>query len=126
MLLLIVDASKMPDYRSVGSTMNALLGTIRDQSAIGRGLHQRMLELLEVRYGDRLAVTQIDLEPQDGYNVMTTWALDRRSLDLLQRSFKKRWGEERDCLLARWRFLAQGEVLPEHCPTVDRKRLPLD
>ena len=102
-LLFIIEASKMPNYRSIENSFNSLLGTIGDQAPIGRNLHNHMLDLLEERYGDRLVAVQIDLVPRESLNIMTTWALDRRSLRSLKKeSFERRWREEKADLQRKW------------------------
>lgn len=123
-LLIFVEASKMPSYEGFASTFNSLLGTIGDQGGIGRNLHERMLDILKLHYGDRLATVQLDLIPRDEYNVLTTWALDDRSLGVLKESFKRRWEEERDGLGKKWSYLLADE--PLDVPLVDRTRPPLD
>ncbi len=123
-LLIIVEASKMPRYEGFASTFNSLLGTIGDQGGIGRNLHERMLDVLELLYCDRLATVQLDLIPRKYYNVHTTWALDKVSIEKLDESFDDRWSEEVDGLRKKWRYLRHGEPLA--VPLVDRSRPPLD
>ena len=125
-LLLIVEASKMPTYRSFESTFNSLLGTIGDQGPIGRNLHNRMLDVLKERFGDRLATVQIDLVPRESLNVMTTWALDESTLrSLKKQSFEVRWMEEKVNLMKKWDFLTNGTDLGG-VDSVDLSRPPLD
>ncbi len=123
-LLIIVEASKMPEYRSLQNTVGGLLGTIDDQTAIGRNLHERMLDVLEILYGSRLAVIQFDLIPRESYNVMTTWALDKASLDLLKTSFEHSWKERKNQLRTVWQALKSGSQTEEWM--IDRRRPPMD
>lgn len=123
-LVIIVDASKMPTYRGVRRKLQSLWGTIGDQAPIAQNLHRRMLDLLEREYGNRLAVVQIDLLPDTTHNVLTTWALDPGSEETLQASFAERWRQERRNLHAAWRALTGDE--PASSPLVARARPPLD
>jgi hypothetical protein len=128
-LLVIVEASKMPRYGGVGRSIRRLWGTIGDQAPIAQNLHRRMLDPLEAEYRDesgrpRIAVVQVDLVPRDSHNVLTTWALDRTSRETLEDSFDQRWGVERENLLAAWRALESGEEPPESM--IARRRPPLD
>jgi len=123
-LLLIVEASKMPSYGGVGRSFQRLWGTIGDQAPIAQNLHRRMLDLLEREYGERIAVVQLDVVPQESYNVLTTWALDRGSQEVLKASFDERWPAERENLHASWRALKREEKPPR--PLIARLRPPLD
>jgi len=125
-LVLIIEASRMPTYRSLGSTFNSLLGTLNDQGPIGRNLHNRMLDVLKQRFGDRLVTVQMDLVPRESLNVMTTWALDESSLrDLKDQSFELRWKEEKENLQVKWDFLTKGTDIGI-VDTIHRSRPPLD
>jgi hypothetical protein len=106
-LLIIVEASKMPEHADMKSTFNRLLGTIGDQAPIGRNLHEVMLSYLEKLYGDRLATVQLDLTPSRSNNIMTTWALDKQSQKQLETIFDQRWQDEADSIGVKWCFLKQ-------------------
>jgi hypothetical protein len=106
-LLIVVEASRMPVYRRVDKAVNSLWGTIEDQGPVGQRLHREMLNLLEATYGDRIAVVQLDLMPREDYNVLTTWALDGGSLGHLHRSFETRWKDERTNLSQSWTQLTR-------------------
>lgn len=123
-LVLVVEASRMPQYAGFVSTVNGLLGTLQDQGGIARNLHERMYDLLERAFGDRIAVAQIDLTPRVSDNVLTTWALDAATRERLETIFKRRWCEERDSILGRWQYLKAG--LPFEGEPIDRRRPPLD
>ena len=81
-LLIIVDASKMPVYPSGGKGVN-LYGTLGDQSPVGQFLHRRLFDLLGEAYGPMLSIAQIDLIPEVDKNVLTTWALSRKKREEL-------------------------------------------
>jgi len=127
-MLIIVDASKMPVYRDLQKSINSLIGIIQDQSTIGQNLHRRMYDLLKLKYGERIAIVKIDVIELQSYNVMTTWALDKDSIESLKLQFKeteKRWKEKKQEIKENWRILTgQCTRLPE--PTIDSRRPPLD
>jgi hypothetical protein len=132
-LLIVVEASKMPSYEGFSGTVKALMGAIKDQGGISRNLHQRMLDTLALYYGDRLATVQLDLIPREEYNVYTTWALDRTSIGKIEESFETRWKEEVCELSAKWEFLknlSRQEIETPAAPfcmdLIDRRRPPLD
>ncbi len=130
-LLFIIDASKMPTFRRVDLAFNSLVGTIEDQCPVGQRLHREMFDLLEKTYNDRIAIVQLDLVPQESYNVLTTWALDDESLDTLKRSFNRRWREEEPNMAASWNALRAGRPAPDGLPgsgvaRIPRLRPPLD
>lgn len=123
-LLIVVEASRMPSYRGVDQTINSLWGTIEDQGPVGQRLHREMLEMLAMAYGNRIAVVQLDLVPLESYNVFTTWALDHGSMGRLERSFERRWQVEVRNLDASWMQLTGSAPGPE--PYIARRRPPLD
>jgi hypothetical protein len=126
-ILIIVDAGKMPVYRDLQKSYNSLLGAIQDQSTIGQNLHRRMFNLLKLRYGQRIAIVKFDLIELEYYNVMTTWALDRKSLDKLRISFedKSRWKKKKQELIANWEVLS-GRRDSASIRLIDPRRPPLD
>lgn len=123
-LLIVVEASKMPEYRSFGQKLSSLYGTIQDSSPHGQSLHWQMFERLDAAYAGRLRVVQIDLIPDEEHNVLTTWALSGRQEKILRCSFDTRWAQVRPRICAAWNTLVnhepglqvQGEPMPE---TVD-------
>ena len=123
-LLIVVEASRMPSYRRVDQAVNSLWGTIEDQGPVGQRLHREMLELLAMAYGNRIAVVQLDLVPLESYNVFTTWALDHGSLGQLETSFERRWEAEVKNLDASWAQLTGSA--PGQRPYIARRRPPLD
>ncbi len=124
-LLIIVDAGKMPIYRDVQKTYNSLVGTIQDQSTIGQNLHRRMYDSLELKYQGRLAIVRLGIIEKKYFNVMTTWALDNESLERIKFSFEKTWQDSKRDLLNKWRIL-KGEYPPAGTKLIDRRRPPLD
>jgi hypothetical protein len=122
-LLLVIEASRMPSYRQLDQAVNSLWGTIEDQGPVGQRLHREMLELLERTYGNRIAVVQLDLVPRESFNVFTTWALDRGSLSRLEQSFEERWRAELANLDTSWTQLTGS---PTATPYIEKRRPPLD
>jgi hypothetical protein len=90
-LVLIVDASRMPEYKANRNELSTLFGAIGDQAPIAQNLHRKMFDLLAREYGERLEIVDVDLPPTVFDNVQTTWALDRRSLDKLTCNFQALW-----------------------------------
>lgn len=95
-LLLIVDASHMPEYADDRRDLLTLYGAIADQAPIAQNLHARMFDVLAKLYGRRLEIVQIDLVPTPEDNVLTTWALDRESKAKLRSSFCRVWYHPHD------------------------------
>jgi predicted acylesterase/phospholipase RssA len=124
-LLFVVEASKMPVYPRLEQSLNSLRSTIGDQGPVGQHLHRLMFERLEREYGDRLAIVQLDLVPLESFNVLTSWALDRRSIENLHGSFRQRWNEEKPALEASWRILHDRAQRGDH-RLVAKRRPPLD
>lgn len=97
-LLIIVEASRMPQYEDSHRSLLTLAGTLGDKNPVAQSLHRRMFEVLHDRYstekGSRIAIVQLDLIPKqarESFNVHTTWALDPVSNDKLNRSFDSVW-----------------------------------
>jgi len=124
-LLIIVDAGKMPVYRDVQKTYNSLVGTIQDQSTIGQNLHRRMYDSLKLKFGDRLAIVKLGIIEKKYFNVMTTWALDKESLSRLKASFKETWQDTKKDIITKWRML-KGKRRPTGIELIDRRRPPMD
>ena len=127
-LLIIVDAGKMPMpiFRILQKKWNSLLGAIQDQSTIGQNLHRRMYDSLHLKYGDRLAIVELGIIEKTYYNVMTTWALDKESLDRIKDSFKKTWStSKKKDILNKWRIL-KGDRPAAGIELIDRRRPPMD
>jgi len=130
-LLVVVEASKMPEAFDFEGSFFTLSATIGDQAPIGQYLHRTMLELLEDVFGSGIAVTQIDLEPTKSMNVLTTWALDSSTRARLEGVFERRWNEECDSLVAKWSYLQRRSREPNLAPPpgldlIDRSRPPVD
>ena len=124
-LLIIVDAGKMPVFRDLQKKWNSLFGTIQDQGTIGQNLHRRIYDSLQLKYQDRLAIVKLGLIEKKFFNVMTTWALDQRSLDRIKASFKATWPATRADILKKWGEL-QASQSPTEIELIDRRRPPLD
>jgi hypothetical protein len=90
-LLIVVDASHMPEYADNRRDLLTLYGAISDQAPIAQNLHARMFDILARDYGSTLEIVQVDLVPTPEDNVMTTWALDDASKRKLRRSFCRVW-----------------------------------
>jgi hypothetical protein len=97
-LLLVVEASKMPTYPNLEQSLNSLWSTIGDQGPVGQRLHRLMFDALGREYGDRIAIVQWDLVSRESYNVLTSWALDEDSILKLGNSFETRWDQEKQNL----------------------------
>ena len=124
-LLLVVEASKMPTYPNLEQSLNSLWSTIGDQGPVGQRLHRLMFEALGREYGSRIAIIQWDLISKENYNVLTSWALDGDSIHKLGESFEMRWGEEKADLARAWDVLT-GKVAGDGKPIVSTQRPPLD
>jgi hypothetical protein len=126
-LLLIVDASKMPTYPELQKKAGALWSAIGDQSPIGQALHRSMLDRLEALYCDRIAVVQLDLHPSKKNNILTTWALSSDRIEELEAIFDGQWKRQRSRLDTSWRALVGLEPGAGECGSfIDRERPPLD
>ena len=90
-LLVVVDASRMPEYSPSRNSVGSLFGAIRDQAPIAQKLHRKMFELLAREFGSCVDIVGIDLPPTISDNVQTTWALDDRSLKQLECNFNALW-----------------------------------
>ena len=114
----------MPEYRDNRRSITSLYGTIGDRNPIGQSLHWRMYDVLSATFGHRLAMVQMDLLPIKKYNVLTTWALDRKSSEHLRMVFEDRWGQESTAIENKWNSIQQeGSHPPRYIPGT--KRPPL-
>lgn len=123
-LLLVVEASKMPVYPNQKQSLNALWSTIGDQGPVGQRLHRLMFEALGREYGGRIAIIQWDLIPRESYNVLTSWALDEDSIKKLHDSFERRWQAEESLLNQAWTVLKSQRDTGK--PIISTRRPPLD
>jgi hypothetical protein len=108
-LLIVVEASRMPEYSEARRSLLSLYGAIADKNPVAQSLHRRMFESLRALYGKSLAIVQLDLiaqQSRESFNVYTTWALDPRSKDKLDRSFSRVWTKTAPLLADRFRKLA--------------------
>lgn len=124
-LLIIVDAGKMPIYRNLQKRINALVGSIQDQSTIGQNMHRLMYDILQREYHHRIGIVKFDIIELESYNVMTTWALDDDSLATLHASFDKRWEKKKKEILKKWQHL-RSRSSDEDGQLIDRRRPPMD
>lgn len=123
-LLLVVEASKMPSYPNQEQSLNTLWSTIGDQGPVGQRLHRLMFEALGREYGGRIAIIQWDLIPKESYNVLTSWALGEDSIGKLGDSFEQRWDAEESILGQAWTALRSGVDTGK--PIISTRRPPLD
>ncbi|HEX6862467.1 MAG TPA: patatin-like phospholipase family protein, partial [Thermoanaerobaculia bacterium] len=123
-LLLVVEASKMPTYPNLQQSLNSLWSTIGDQGPVGQRLHRLMFEALGREYGGRIAIVQWDLISRESYNVLTSWALDGDSIQRLGNSFEQRWSSEEPILRQAWTALKSKADRGK--PIISTQRPPLD
>lgn len=125
-LLLVVEASRMPQYPAVEQSLNSLWSTIGDQGPIGQRLHRQMFNALGREYGSRIAILQWDLRARTNYNVLTSWALDNDSIEKLRKSFKLSWDSQEERLLQAWEILKAPPPPVKGKPLILTRRPPLD
>jgi hypothetical protein len=142
-LLLMVDASKMPEYQDDTRDTLQLAGAISDQAPIGQNLHRNFLRTLEQEYGDKLQIVQVDLPPVADLNVHTTWALGTKAREQLARAFTSVWGKVDGCnqtngtgqrrnvachVKRRWKCLLDPSEDASYCGQLfhEQFRVPLD
>ena len=89
-LMIVVDASRMPGAPWT-DRQRGLLGTLIDKNPKGERLHLQMLQQLRADYGECFGYVYIGIEPQPKYNVYTTWALDSKSLQVVDSAFAAAW-----------------------------------
>jgi hypothetical protein len=107
-LLLIVEASKMPEYSADRRDLTTLYGDLGNRNPVAQSLHRRILEGLKTRLHGAIAAIQIDITPRAGRrsaNVMTTWALDEASQTSLMESFRSTWQREKPRIERAWKCL---------------------
>jgi predicted acylesterase/phospholipase RssA len=122
-LLIVVDASKMP-VAPIRNRVLGLLGAIRDQSPKGERLHQLMFDDLADTFGACIGIVQLSLKPEKWQNVYTTWALDRGSLNRLKGMFDRRWPGAKSLIQSEWKRLKTCDPKGES-PTRVYPRVPL-
>jgi hypothetical protein len=123
-LLLVVEASKMPVYPNLEQSLNSLWSTIGDQGPVGQRLHRLMFDALGREYGGRIAIIQWDIISKESYNVLTSWALDGDSIRKLGESFEERWDAEESTLVRAWTALKSKADSGK--PILSTQRPPLD
>ena len=112
-------------YRNLQKKINALVGSIQDQSTIGQYMHRLMYDVLQREYQQRIAIVKFDIIELESYNVMTTWALDDESLEKLHASFDSRWEEKKNEIQKKWQSLLSKDS-DKTGQLIDRRRPPLD
>ena len=121
-LLIMVDASGMPFHKK--EDHKGLLETYIDQDAIGRNLHEKMLDSLKSLYGEnRFAAVDIYLIPKAEYNIMTTWFLDKNSLKALKTSFDCVWAIQKPNIINKWEALKNKKALKGRDYSINEKSL---
>ena len=110
-ILIIVEASKMPEYTADRRDLTTLYGDLNNRNPVAQALHRRMIEGLRARLAGNIAVIQIDITPRAGVrsaNVLTTWVLDPASQDSLKESFAAAWSRQKPRILAAWDCLKKS------------------
>jgi hypothetical protein len=110
-LLLVVEASKMPEYSADRRDLTTLYGDINNRNPVSQSLHRHMLEELRDRLGGAFAAIQLDVLPRAGRksaNVLTTWALDDESQKSLRDSFVVAWQREKSRISRAWDCLRKA------------------
>jgi predicted acylesterase/phospholipase RssA len=109
-LLIVVEASKMPAYkRNPNRWIQSLYGIIDDKAPKSQKLHHLIYEFLFKQLNGRFEVIQIDLEPYEKYNIMTTWNLDKNKICDLKNTFHKQWNKASPIIREKWIRLSQNE-----------------
>jgi hypothetical protein len=109
-LLIVVEASKMPEYTADRRDLTTLYGDLNNRNPVAQAMHRRMIEGMRARLGGSFAVAQVDITPRAGVrstNVLTTWALDPESQQSLKESFQAAWSRERLRIHAAWDCLRE-------------------
>jgi hypothetical protein len=81
-LIVVIEASKMPEFKTDRHDLDTLYGAIGNRVPVAQAYHRKVFELLNLKLGGRLAIVQLDMIPKSrepSYNVHTTWALDEAS-----------------------------------------------
>jgi hypothetical protein len=102
--LIVIDASKMPEYPDITKSNLNLYNTIKDQSPIGNNLHNLMYDNLEKIYGDRIAITEINLTPIESNNIHTTWSLNSTTQKSLKEDFQQAWEKKGIDIKTKWDY----------------------
>lgn len=91
LILIIVDATKMPEYGGRTRTLD-LVNAIMDETPVAGNLHATMIGLLKRLLGDRMAVVDFGINPECRSNIYTSWALDYDSRTELETSAREGLG----------------------------------
>lgn len=92
-----------------------------------------MFDLLVTKYGNGIAVTQIDLDPEK-MNIHTTWAFDPGTREELKGIIEDQWSKRNKSLIDKWKYLCerarsgapQDFEIPSGLQLIDRERPPKD
>ena len=117
-MLIVVEASKMPEYTADRRDLTTLYGDLNNRNPIAQALHRRMIEGLRARLEGGIAVIQIDITPRAGVrsaNVLTTWVLDPASQDSLKESFAAAWARQKPRIVAAWDCLKKTGAAKLSC-----------
>jgi hypothetical protein len=104
-LLIVVEASKMPEYTADRRDLTTLYGDLNNRNPVAQALHRRMIDGMRARLAGAIAIVQIDITPRAGVtssNVLTTWALDPGSQTVLKESFRSAWAREQPRIRRAW------------------------
>jgi predicted acylesterase/phospholipase RssA len=119
-ILIIIDASKMPEYGGRTSTYN-LVQTIFDQSPIASNLHWRMIDTLSDELDGRFGVVEVAIPPIRASNYYTSWALDSGTLKQLRHDAEPELERMASLVKDSWGVLVSGAKVE-----LQVDRLPLD
>jgi len=117
-LVIIVEASKMPEYTADRRDLTTLYGDLNNRNPIAQALHRRIIDGLRTRLAGSIAFVQIDITPRAGVrsaNVLTTWALDPASQQSLRESFRDAWAREQPRIRVAWDCLRKAGDAKRAC-----------
>ncbi len=103
-LLIVVDASGMPAYKSENRQLQ-LIATIFDKNPKGEFVHREMLASLQENLGPCFAAVRITLPPTNETNIYTTWTLDDVKEAELEQIFASTWTETASKIRGAWQDL---------------------
>jgi hypothetical protein len=117
-LVVLVEASKMPEYTADRRDLTTLYGDLNNRNPVAQALHRRMIDGLRTRLAGSIAFVQIDITPRAGIrstNVLTTWALDPESQESLKESFRGAWAREQPRIRTAWDCLRKPPAEKRAC-----------
>lgn len=126
-ILVVVEASKMPEYSSSSS---GLFRLIKDKNPTGQYLHRQLFDHLHETFEGRIAIVQIDLPPKAKDNIMTTWTLPQDQIRLLKETHHVRFKRLTKTLRSAYQSLnkscERGEMSCGKIKKVYHERPPLN